>query len=112
MTGGVIQPAHTLSRGKFARSTIRTSSPECCSAHAQEDPAGPPPTISTSQWSIAVIQLAFHLDKDRVDCMALRGSCFEGGGSGIAEDFRLGRRLRSPQDRAATSARMTFRNGS
>src|SRR5438876_735075 len=51
-TRGVIQPAHTLSRGKTAASITTTSRPACLSFHAQADPAGPPPTIRTSQVSI------------------------------------------------------------
>src|SRR5262245_31821404 len=53
MTCGVIQPAHTLSRGKTARSMTTTSRPARRSARAEEDPAGPPPTIRTSQVSMS-----------------------------------------------------------
>src|SRR5262245_8909292 len=51
-TCGVIQPAHTLSRGNTALSTTTTSAPASRSLRAQEDPPGPPPTIRTSQVSI------------------------------------------------------------
>src|SRR5262245_50640235 len=47
-TAGVIQPAHTLSRGNWARSSTTTSAPAARSAQAQAEPAGPPPTIRTS----------------------------------------------------------------
>src|SRR6185436_8783683 len=46
---GVIQPAHTLSRGNSCLSMTSTSRPARHSCLAQVDPAGPPPTIRTSQ---------------------------------------------------------------
>src|SRR5262245_1901548 len=55
-TGGVIQPAQGLSRGKIFRSRISTLKPAWQSAQAQEEPAGPPPTINTSHL---VISLSF-----------------------------------------------------
>src|SRR3569833_559918 len=48
-TSGVIQPAHSLSRGKLSLSRSTTSTPRATSSRAAADPAGPPPTISTSQ---------------------------------------------------------------
>src|SRR5437899_2389852 len=54
-TAGVIQPAHTLSRGNCARSRTRTSNPAERSAHAQDDPAGPPPTTRTSHRRTAIL---------------------------------------------------------
>src|SRR5262245_20195893 len=54
MTAGVIHPAHTLSRGKRALSRTTTSSPARRSCHAHDEPAGPPPTIKTSQASMTV----------------------------------------------------------
>src|SRR5271169_5746063 len=51
MTAGVIQPAQILSRGKFCLSSTRTSRPALTSCQAQVEPAGPPPTIRTSQES-------------------------------------------------------------
>src|SRR5258708_499862 len=52
MTCGVIHPAQTLSRGNTAASATTTSSPSCRNARAHDDPAGPPPTISTSHMSM------------------------------------------------------------
>src|SRR5262245_53585613 len=52
ITPGVSQPAHGLSRGNEARSRIKTSRPASRSRRAHEEPAGPPPTIRTSQLSI------------------------------------------------------------
>src|SRR5664279_5849625 len=51
-TSGVIHPPQSLWRGKALRSRMSVSSPESRSPQAQEDPAGPPPTIKTSQESI------------------------------------------------------------
>ena len=51
-TCGVIHPAQTLSRGNTAASTTITSRPARRSAHAQVDPAGPPPTMSASHERI------------------------------------------------------------
>src|ERR1035438_7827662 len=51
-TSGVIHPPQSLLRGKVLRSISRVSSPDSRSPQAQEDPAGPPPTIKTSQESI------------------------------------------------------------
>jgi hypothetical protein len=48
----VIHPPQILSRGKICRSSIATSNPELRSLQAQDDPAGPPPTIRTSHASI------------------------------------------------------------
>src|SRR5215469_3309277 len=48
-TSGVIQPAQSLSRGKLSRSSTSTSTPARLSFHAAVDPAGPAPTINTSQ---------------------------------------------------------------
>src|SRR4051812_2980574 len=48
-TSGVIQPAHSLSRGKLSLSRTNTSTPRATSSRAAADPAGPPPTINTSQ---------------------------------------------------------------
>src|SRR5215472_2422461 len=48
-TSGVIQPAQSFSRGKLSRSSTSTSTPARLSFHAAVDPAGPAPTISTSQ---------------------------------------------------------------
>ncbi len=44
-TSGVSHPAHTLSRGKRARSATTTSQPARRSRLAAVEPAGPPPTI-------------------------------------------------------------------
>src|SRR5260370_36090135 len=46
---GVIQPPQGLSLGRVARSSTTTSRPASRSFHAQVEPAGPPPTITTSQ---------------------------------------------------------------
>src|SRR5438552_791437 len=51
-TCGVIHPAHGLSLGKPERSRTATSSPARVRARAQVEPAGPPPTMITSQCSI------------------------------------------------------------
>src|SRR5215469_5573687 len=51
-TNGVIQPPQTLLRGNLALSRMATRSPELRSRQAQDEPAGPPPTIRTSQESI------------------------------------------------------------
>src|ERR1017187_5139563 len=51
-TAGVIQPPQTLSRGNLPLSRTSTSSPEDRSPQAQEDPAGPAPTIKTSHESM------------------------------------------------------------
>src|SRR5207245_6319577 len=56
-TPGVIHPAQTLSRGKTARSITTTSSPATRSRHAQVDPAGPPPTTTTSAEVTSAVQL-------------------------------------------------------
>src|SRR5258708_13775092 len=48
-TAGVIQPPQGLSLGRVARSSTTTSRPASRSFHAQVEPAGPPPTITTSQ---------------------------------------------------------------
>src|SRR5437764_13848428 len=57
-TAGVIQPAQVLSRGNAFLSRIRTSSPDARSAQAHAEPAGPPPTISTSQVVILRILIS------------------------------------------------------
>src|SRR5579862_8379788 len=54
MSAGVIQPAQGLSRGKSLRSITTTSRPEPASFQAHDEPAGPPPTIKTSQRSMSV----------------------------------------------------------
>src|SRR2546422_1649927 len=53
-TAGVIHPPHGLLRGKPCLSRIVTSMPECRNFQAQEEPAGPPPTIRMSHESIAI----------------------------------------------------------
>src|SRR5687768_17511920 len=50
-TAGVIQPAHTLSRGNACLSMTSTSRPARRSCRAQVEPAGPPPTTRTSHRS-------------------------------------------------------------
>src|SRR5580700_2483822 len=51
-TAGVIHPPQTLSRGKTCLSRMATSNPAFRSFQAQDEPAGPPPTIKTSHASI------------------------------------------------------------
>src|SRR5215813_4161401 len=51
-TAGVIQPPQTLSRGKTRLSRMMVSMPASCKRLAQEEPAGPPPTIRTWHESI------------------------------------------------------------
>ena len=41
----MIQPAHSLSRGKRALSSTITLAPACRSRHAALEPAGPPPPV-------------------------------------------------------------------
>src|SRR6185312_62302 len=48
-TSGVIQPAQSFRRGKRSLSSTSTSAPARFSFHAAVDPAGPPPTITTSR---------------------------------------------------------------
>src|SRR5210317_704907 len=48
MASGVTQPAHSLVRGKAARSRTSTLRPASRSLQAQVDPAGPPPTMMAS----------------------------------------------------------------
>src|SRR5262249_28375170 len=54
ITAGVIQPPQTLSRGNVRLSRMMVSMPAFCNCLAQEEPAGPPPTIRTWQESIEI----------------------------------------------------------
>src|SRR2546423_14115301 len=45
---GLTQSPHTFSRGNFSRSKIAVCKPAAAQNAAQLDPAGPPPTIATS----------------------------------------------------------------
>src|SRR4051812_14445120 len=62
MTCGVIQPAQTLSRGNWLLSRISTSRPARRSCCAHDEPAGPPPTINTSQDSRVLIARSSLVD--------------------------------------------------
>ena len=63
-TAGVIHPPQILSRGNTCLSRIMVSRPDRRSSHAQDEPAGPPPTIRTSHESISVpLLLATNLYK-------------------------------------------------
>src|SRR6476469_9287346 len=59
ITHGVIQPPQTLLRGKRDLSRTKVCNPDERSPQAQDDPAGPPPTINTSQDCIQV-PVAIH----------------------------------------------------
>ena len=48
---GSTKSPHTFSRGKLARSITATRTPRRASDHAITDPAGPPPTTTTSKTS-------------------------------------------------------------
>src|ERR1700722_16873264 len=50
ITSGVIQPGHSFRRGNTSLSRMSTSAPPWRSLRAAEEPAGPPPMISTSLW--------------------------------------------------------------
>src|SRR5919109_5232165 len=60
ITCGVIQPAQTFSRGNVALSMTATSAPACRSVQAQVEPAGPPPTMSTSHLSTIMTASTAH----------------------------------------------------
>src|ERR1035441_1826183 len=107
-TRGVIHPPQSLLRGKVLRSISSVSSPDCRSPQAQEDPAGPPPTIKTSHESI--IRRLTYLGPDRRCCTAGRVS-MERTGSGLPRTppgtiaaCPPGRQQWIRQDRAATCA--------
>src|SRR5438034_6961349 len=51
---GFKQSPQTFSRGNFSRSRMSVRNPARAQNAAQLDPAGPPPTIATSNASIAV----------------------------------------------------------
>src|SRR4030095_7128079 len=51
---GFKQSPQTFSRGNFSRSRTSTPKPPSAQNVAQLDPAGPPPTIATSNVSIAI----------------------------------------------------------
>src|SRR5262249_46092975 len=92
MTGGVIQPAQVLSRGKDFLSRISTSRSAARSFQAQLDPAGPPPTMSTSQVTIAN---AFGpaLTLGRIDLSARpRNGVVSGVGEGHLKELKHPRR--------------------
>ena len=55
----MIQPAQTLSRGTRLVEHDHVQ-PARCKAQAQDDPAGPPPTIRTSQFSKAASSAAYR----------------------------------------------------
>jgi hypothetical protein len=55
---GFKQSPHTFSRGNFSRSSTRGCKPAIAQNAAQLDPAGPPPTIATSNVSITYLILS------------------------------------------------------
>jgi hypothetical protein len=51
---GFKQSPHTFSRGNFSRSSTRDCKPAIAQNAAQLEPAGPPPTIATSNVFILI----------------------------------------------------------
>src|SRR5438309_882447 len=64
---GFKQSPQTFSRGNFSRSTRMVRNPLAAQKPAQVDPAGPAPTITTSQIASA-IDIDFHAVASRVNC--------------------------------------------
>src|SRR5262249_40409707 len=90
----------------------RTSRPEPRSAQAHEEPAGPPPTITTSQFSTVVILSFFRLDRDEPWSTGSHRTLPLRTRSGRAAWFRYEKQRLNPPDRDATSALTTNRTGS
>src|SRR5229473_6674270 len=112
-TAGVIHPPHGLLRGKPCLSRIVTSMPECRNFQAQEEPAGPPPTIRMSHESIAIPVL-----RSARLCRGERGSRESADNrgpqkrSGTVAGYRLGTQLGLRRGKAARFSQIlnqTFR---
>src|ERR1039457_764562 len=112
-TSGVIHPPQSLLRGKALRSISSVSSPDCRLPQAQDDPAGPPPTIKTSQESI--VRRLTYLDPEW--CWCTDGCASLESTDTVLRQTQLGttaacrpeRRQWTRQDRAATCARTSSR---